>query len=100
MPGRSLNWVVAGGHALVAIHHIRLNVSDLARSEQFYSPVLTWLGFEVLKPHGEGPVKRLRFSKEGLILLISQAAVPETASTAKSRPASPVVRRLEQGGGG
>ena len=64
---------------MAAIHHIRLNCSDLTRAEQFYSPILTSLGFETLDAHGEGSARRLRFSKDGLVLLISQAAEPGTS---------------------
>ena len=53
----------------MALHHLRLNVSDLSRSLAFYRPMLQWLGFDQLDPHPS----RHRFRKEGFVLLLSEA---------------------------
>ena len=57
---------------MAAIHHIRLSVSDLDTATRFYSPLLAALGFRVLSPHltEQGAIDRLRFEKDGMILLI------------------------------
>ena len=57
---------------MAAIHHIRLSVSDLDTSTRFYSPLLAALGFRALSPHltEQGAIDRLRFEKDGMILLI------------------------------
>ena len=57
---------------MAAIHHIRLSVSDLDTSTRFYSPLLAGLGFRELSPHltEQGVIDRLRFEKDGMILLI------------------------------
>ena len=57
---------------MAAIHHIRLSVSDLDTSTRFYSPLLAALGFRELSPHltEQGAIDRLRFEKDGMILLI------------------------------
>ena len=57
---------------MAAIHHIRLSVSDLDTSMKFYSPLLAGLGFRELSPHltEQGAIDRLRFEKDGMILLI------------------------------
>ena len=57
---------------MTAIHHIRLSVSDLDTSTRFYSPLLAALGFRELSPHltEQGAIDRLRFEKDGMILLI------------------------------
>ena len=57
---------------MAAIHHIRLSVSDLDTSTRFYSPLLAALGFRELSPYltEQGAIDRLRFEKDGMILLI------------------------------
>ena len=57
---------------MAPIHHIRLSVSDLDTSTRFYSPLLAALGFRELSPHltEQGAINRLRFEKDGMILLI------------------------------
>ena len=57
---------------MAAIHHIRLSVSDLDTATRFYSPLLEELGFRRLSPHltEQGEIDRLRFEKDGMILLI------------------------------
>lgn len=57
---------------MAAIHHIRLSVSDLDTATRFYSPLLAALGFRELSPHltEQGAIDRLRFEKDGMILLI------------------------------
>ena len=57
---------------MAPIHHIRLSVSDLDTSTRFYSPLLAALGFRELSPHltEQGAIDRLRFEKDGMILLI------------------------------
>ena len=57
---------------MAAIHHIRLSVSDLDTATRFYSPLLAALGFRELAPHltEQGAIDRLRFEKDGMILLI------------------------------
>ena len=57
---------------MAAIHHIRLSVSDLDNATRFYSPLLAELGFRELSPRltEQGAVGRLRFEKDGMILLI------------------------------
>ena len=59
----------------MAVHHIRLAVSDLGRSQRFYGPLLAALGFREMAPRltAAGEVDRLRFGKEGLVVLIGQA---------------------------
>ena len=57
---------------MAAIHHIRLSVSDIDTSTRFYAPLLEGLGFRELSPRltGKGEIDRLRFEKDGMILLI------------------------------
>ena len=57
---------------MAAIHHIRLSVSDLDTSTRFYSPLLEELGFRKLSPRltDKGEIDRLRFAKDGTVLLI------------------------------
>ncbi len=57
---------------MAAIHHIRLSVSDLDTSTRFYSPLLEELGFRKLSPRltEKGEIDRLRFERNGMILLI------------------------------
>ena len=59
---------------MTAIHHIRLSVSDLDTATRFYSPLLAALGFRALSPHltEQGAIDRLRFEKDGMILLIGR----------------------------
>ncbi len=59
---------------MTAIHHIRLSVSDLDTATRFYSPLLVALGFRELSPHltEQGAIDRLRFEKDGMILLIGR----------------------------
>ena len=59
----------------MALHHLRLNVSDLSRSRAFYGPILQWLGFDELDPHRgpEGRVDRRRFRKGEFFFLLSEA---------------------------
>ncbi len=59
---------------MAAIHHIRLSVSDLDTATRFYSPLLAGLGFRELSPRltEQGVVDRLRFEKDGMILLIGR----------------------------
>ncbi len=59
----------------MALHHLRLNVSDLSRSRAFYGPMLQWLGFHELDPHldSEGRVDRHRFQKGEFVFLLSEA---------------------------
>ena len=61
--------------SLVALHHLRLNVSHLSCSRAFYGPILRWLGFRELDPHRspDGGVDRCRFEKEGFVFLLSEA---------------------------
>jgi catechol 2,3-dioxygenase-like lactoylglutathione lyase family enzyme len=70
---------------MAAVHHIRLNVSDLKQAKEFYTPILSWLGFEDMGAHKDtkGEVERLRFSKDGLIFLISQAQTKERHDRSK-----------------
>ena len=60
---------------MTALHHLRLNLSDLSRSRAFYGPILRWLGFRELDPHStpEGGVDRYRWEKEGFVFLLSKA---------------------------
>ena len=60
---------------MAAVHHIRLSVSDLDLSRRFYSPLLKGLGFRELPPRltEDGEIDRLRFGKDGMILLIGRA---------------------------
>ena len=57
---------------MAAIHHIRLSLSDLDTAKRFYSPLLEELGFRKLSPRltEQGVIDRLRFEKDGMILLI------------------------------
>ena len=57
---------------MAAIHHIRLSVSDLDTAIKFYSPLLEELGFRKLSPRltEQGEIDRLRFKKDGMVLLI------------------------------
>ena len=57
---------------MAAIHHIRLSVSDLDTATRFYSPLLEELGFRKLSPRliEKGEIDRVRFEKDGMILLI------------------------------
>lgn len=59
----------------MALHHLRLNVSDLSRSRAFYGPMLEWLGFHELDPHlgTEGRVDCHRFQKGEFVFLLSEA---------------------------
>ena len=59
---------------MAAIHHIRLSVSDLDTATRFYSPLLEKLGFRALSPRltEQGAIDRLRFEKDGMILLIGR----------------------------
>lgn len=59
---------------MAAIHHIRLSVSDLDTATRFYSPLLAGLGFRGLPPRltGKGEIDRLRFEKDGTVLLIGR----------------------------
>ena len=59
---------------MTAIHHIRLSVSDLETATRFYSPLLAALGFRALSPRltDQGAIDRLRFEKDGMILLIGR----------------------------
>ena len=59
---------------MAAIHHIRLAVSDLDTATRFYSPLLAALGFRSLSPRltEQGVIDRLRFEKDGMILLIGR----------------------------
>ena len=60
---------------MTALHHLRLNLSDLSRSRAFYGPMLRWLGYRELDPHPapDGGVDRYRWEKEGFVFLLSQA---------------------------
>lgn len=56
---------------LPVLHHIELAVSDVLRSAEFYTPVLTWLGF---RKSG-----RAAFVKDGFLLLLTpttDASIP------------------------
>ena len=59
---------------MATIHHIRLSVSDLDTATRFYSPLLKELGFRALPPRltEQGEIDRLRFEKDGMILLIGR----------------------------
>ena len=59
---------------MAAIHHIRLSVSDLDTATKFYSSLLAALGFRKLSPRltEQGAIDRLRFEKDGMILLIGR----------------------------
>ena len=59
---------------MAAIHHIRLSVSDIDTSTRFYSPLLEELGFRKLSPRltEKGEIDRLRFAKDGTVLLIGR----------------------------
>ena len=58
------------------LHHLRINVTDLHRSKNFYEHILLWLGFHELEPHLalDGRTERYRFTKEGFIFLLSKSA--------------------------
>ena len=68
---------------MAAIHHLRINVSDLERSRAFYEPMLLWLGFEDIGTHkGENnKVSRLRYAKSRTIFLISEADHPHRSTS-------------------
>lgn len=56
-----------------AIHHLRICVSDFERSMKFYTPILSWLGFEKIRLIHREELPRAGFKKDGLVFLISQA---------------------------
>lgn len=60
---------------MAAIHHLRINVSNLELSRAFYEPILFWLGFKDIGIHkdGDNNVSRLRYAKSRTIFLISEA---------------------------
>lgn len=71
---------------MAAIHHIRLSVSDLDTATRFYSPLLEELGFRKLSPRltEKGEIDRLRFEKDGMILLIGRTT--ETGRHERGKP--------------
>ncbi len=71
---------------MAAIHHIRLSVSDLNTATRFYSPLLEGLRFKELSPRltEKGEIDRLRFEKDGMILLIGRTM--EAGRHERSKP--------------
>lgn len=71
---------------MTAIHHIRLSVSDLDTATRFYSPLLEELGFRELSPRliEKGEIDRLRFAKDGMVLLIGHTV--ETGRHERGKP--------------
>ena len=61
----------------MAIHHLRLSVSDLKKAQEFYSYILLGLDFKEVEPRlkQNGEIDRLRFVKKGLVILISEAEI-------------------------
>jgi len=64
-----------GPSGVPVLHHLRINVSDLSRTQAFYEPMLAWLGFRDIGVHRDsnGCLERLRYEKDGFILLFSAA---------------------------